>query len=393
LSDRILQIPFLPHWRVPEFLRGCLAACCLEQDFPIGFHSPIIPREVLLSGTCLVGSCEVIRKLPQWERLADGYSCIAIRDVNDDEALAQRLGAIVRDPHPAAAVGKRGREFALELEQGSDFPHQIERILAAAAKKGRRRRPISPKPDTKADTKPVTKSDPSRFALTQIAAEAIAASAPARGKSNGRGRAIDLAHARKVLARMESAVADGRSDLRSLKKGVEMEIAIAAAEDDADTSMQTGPSDALFRLQGRRWAVDDGDLADLVPVRDPQLRIVNFDFDVAEFRDVRTAADLPAVAKLGSSHVVVFGKSGAGRRDPLLVDGYTVRVLEYCDGLRTAGEIVEALQGQRAATRGEDDLRWIGHLFTRGLMLLRAKSQVLIEPTATTRRDHKAVPM
>ena len=43
LTDRVLQIPFLPHWRVPEFLRGCLAVCCLEQDFPIGFHSPIMP--------------------------------------------------------------------------------------------------------------------------------------------------------------------------------------------------------------------------------------------------------------------------------------------------------------------------------------------------------------
>ena len=34
-QDRILQLPFLPHWRVPEFLRGCLAVCCLEQGFPI----------------------------------------------------------------------------------------------------------------------------------------------------------------------------------------------------------------------------------------------------------------------------------------------------------------------------------------------------------------------
>ena len=55
LADRVLQIPFLPHWRVPEFLRGCLAVCCLEQGFPIEFHAPMIPREVLLCGTCLVG--------------------------------------------------------------------------------------------------------------------------------------------------------------------------------------------------------------------------------------------------------------------------------------------------------------------------------------------------
>ena len=67
--------------RVPEFLRGCLAVCCLEQDFPIGIHAPIIPREVLMSGTCLVGSTEVIRKLPSYERLPHGYGCVAIEDV------------------------------------------------------------------------------------------------------------------------------------------------------------------------------------------------------------------------------------------------------------------------------------------------------------------------
>src|SRR5205814_2556549 len=87
LTDRVLQIPFLPHWRVPEFLRGCLAVCCLEQDFPIGIHSPIVPFEVLLCGSCLVASTEVIRKLPQWERLPDRYGCVAIKNVNDIEEL------------------------------------------------------------------------------------------------------------------------------------------------------------------------------------------------------------------------------------------------------------------------------------------------------------------
>ena len=81
LVDRVLQIPFVPHWRVPEFLRSCLAVCCLEQDFPISIHSPIVPLEVLLCGRCLLGSTEVIRKLPGHERLPDRYGCIAVKDV------------------------------------------------------------------------------------------------------------------------------------------------------------------------------------------------------------------------------------------------------------------------------------------------------------------------
>src|SRR5437016_825967 len=94
LTDRILQIPFLPHWRVPEFLRGCLAVCCLEQDFPIGFHTPVIPLEVLLCGTCLVASTEVLRKLPAYGRLPHRYGCVAIEDVDDTDALSAQLAAI-----------------------------------------------------------------------------------------------------------------------------------------------------------------------------------------------------------------------------------------------------------------------------------------------------------
>jgi hypothetical protein len=55
----------------------------LEQDFPIGFHNPIVPLAVLLCGTCLVGSPEVIRTLPHRERLPHGCGCVAIEDVND----------------------------------------------------------------------------------------------------------------------------------------------------------------------------------------------------------------------------------------------------------------------------------------------------------------------
>src|SRR5262249_34343742 len=139
LVDRILQLPFIPHWRVPEFLRGCLAVCCLEQDFPIGIHSPIIPREVLMSGTCLVGSTEVIRKLPSHDRLPHGYGCIAIEDVDDIEVLSARLAMIADSPDTAAAIGRGGHKFAAEWQQGMQFPHTLEQILSSAAA----RQPVS----------------------------------------------------------------------------------------------------------------------------------------------------------------------------------------------------------------------------------------------------------
>jgi glycosyltransferase involved in cell wall biosynthesis len=148
LADRVLQIPFLPHWRVPEFLRSCLAVCCLEQDFPIVFHTPIIPREVLTCGKCLVASTEVIRKLPDHLRLPDGYGCVAIPDVQDVDALSARLAAMLRDPGPIAQVAARGRAFAAALQAEAKANCSIEDILRdAAAKRGRRRRRAATVPD------------------------------------------------------------------------------------------------------------------------------------------------------------------------------------------------------------------------------------------------------
>jgi glycosyltransferase involved in cell wall biosynthesis len=140
LADCILQVPFLPHWRVPEFLRSCLAICCLEQGFGIA-HSPIVATEVLLCGTCLVASTELLTKIPRHEELVDKAGCIEIADVNDIEALSERLADLVNSPRLASSIGAKGRSFGRELQRDVAFPQALERILEAAA--GRRPVPSS----------------------------------------------------------------------------------------------------------------------------------------------------------------------------------------------------------------------------------------------------------
>ena len=63
LHGHVFQIPFLPNWRVPEFIRRCEIVCCLENRFPIP-HAPIVAAEVMACGVCLVGSEEVLAKQP-----------------------------------------------------------------------------------------------------------------------------------------------------------------------------------------------------------------------------------------------------------------------------------------------------------------------------------------
>lgn len=367
LVDRVLQLPFLPHWRVPELLRGCLAVCCLEQDFPIVFHTPIIPREVLLCGACLVGSTEVIRKLPGHGQLVHGYGCVAIEDVNDVEALSERLAAIVQDPKPAAAVGARGRRFARELQQEMPFAQMLERTLEAAAS----RRSLASMMHAADDSAAEPRED--RFPLTRLAEAAIGDATGNRSTGDAAARpAIDLARARAVLATVKRRVADGAANLALLAPAIEIEIAIAAVENDT-ASTRAEAHDPLFRLHMRRWAMAEGDLAALVPQRDPRLRVLEFDYDVAGFMGARTIADLPASPAPRRSYIVAFSSPDGEGRNPLVVDGTTAHILQLSDGTRTASDIAQELDRRAGGSIDSTSLAWIEGLLVHGLISLHDK--------------------
>jgi glycosyltransferase involved in cell wall biosynthesis len=369
IADRVVQFPFLPHWRVPDFLRGCVAVCCLEQNFPIGFHTPIIPREVLLCGTCLVGSTEVIRKLSRYGRLPHGYGCIAIEDVNDTEALSERLAAIVDDRRTAAAVGMRGCTFARELQRGVRFPQTLERILESAIARQR-----VPSAIGRSASDAPAKVGNGRFAFTALAAAALQETGGDRAINRPPiplRNSIDLAQAREVLAAVERGIVEGDKSLQRLAPAVRAEIAVAAAECDARKSVSAQNSDPLFRLRIKRWAIDDDDLGALVPVQNPQLRVIEFDYDVSEFVDAPTAAELPAVPTRSRSYLVAFAQSDDAQREPLLVDGLTARILQLSDGTRTVADIVSQLDCHSGNSEIGNNLKWIENLFVSGLIHLQ----------------------
>ena len=196
LDDRVMQVPFVPHWRVPEFLRSCLAVCCLEQDFPIRHHSPITPLEVLLCGKCLVGSTELIRKIPNHRCLPHRYGCVAIENVNDIDELTSRLAAIVADPDPTRAVGVRGYVFAHELQEKTDFPQKLERVLAAVAARGHVHRVSRTQ-----SLEPVAPGD--GFALTRLALDKLAASLGGRDQRSFACGDTGLDQAKAFLNRLQ----------------------------------------------------------------------------------------------------------------------------------------------------------------------------------------------
>jgi glycosyltransferase involved in cell wall biosynthesis len=360
IVDRVLQLPFVPHWRVPEFLRGCLAVCCLEQDFPIAHHTPIVPLEVLMCGKCLVGSTEIIRKLPDHRRLPHRYGCVAIDDVNDIERLASSLAAIAEDPAPTAAVGARGHAFARELQGQNPFPQALERILIAAAAgedvAHRADRGSTPERDEGDDRFPVA-----RLAATMPALGAC----DQTGDANG---AIDLPRAREILGQVER-LGEGEPRLAVLAAAVRVEVAVAAAE---SANIQCDPEEIAPCFAGTemRWAIGDGDVRWLFPVRSRSVELLVFDHDISTFRDVRRLEDFPPMPVARPSYLVVFGRDSA--RPPLIVDPVTARILQLSDGTKSASDIMAQLKREDVlSVDGDDDLEWIETLFIEGLVRLR----------------------
>ena len=377
LTDRILQLPFLPHWRVPEFLRGCLAVCCLEQDFPIRIHSPMVAREALLCGCCLVASREVLSKLPEYDRLPSGYGCVAVDNVHDVGELAQRLADIASDPVPAAAVGARGRDFARRLERQTEFPRRLDKILTAAAARKRLPATFSGNSDTPG-------SSDGSFQLTQLCADALLKITGKRLPTKGQ---VDIAQAHAILGAIRKATAKGETSLKPLIPAVEIEITVATAEQTLGELRDGDKNKSFVRLNIPRWAIDSSDLAQLLPIQNPRMNIIKFNFDVSHYLTSRNVAEFPVVVTRRPSYVLVFAPAKGRRREPLLVDSATARILQLSEGRQTALEIAAQLESEEGATSVEDSLAWIEELFRRGLIGLRDRGQNLTEIQADSRKS------
>ena len=165
-------------------------------------------------------------------------------------------------------------------------------------------------------------------------------------------------------------IGDGNS-VRRLAKAIRIEIGVAAAEEEADQAALREDFDPLFRLKLKRWAMSDDSLPDLFPAAHPHLRIVEFDFDIAEFLAAEAVGELPADTAHGRSFIAAFGRANGLRPDPLLVDELTARILRLSDGTRTVAEIVDTLGEEVTPQTAVDNLYWVRHLFLRGLLSLR----------------------
>lgn len=153
LADRSWITPFVPAWRVPRFVRACTAVCFLERDFPVAVHRPLVPREVLACGTCLVLSEEVAREQAYGPDLVDGGNVLLAADPKDPRALAEVLRPVIEDPGRAHRIGEQGHELSARFEDWPGYAAGFEQLLARCLD-GRRPAAAQPAPREPAGPQP-----------------------------------------------------------------------------------------------------------------------------------------------------------------------------------------------------------------------------------------------
>jgi glycosyltransferase involved in cell wall biosynthesis len=373
LQERVCQLPFLPHWRVPEFIRRCVAVCCLEQDFPIKFHTPVVAREVLTCGGCLVGSTEVIQKLPTAHKLIDGYNCIAVKDVNNIDDLEQRLASVLQSADRIAQVRQRARRYGVETEAGNSFPQRLEAILKDVAKGGQ---PSAGK------------------GTAERRASGVSAQSNGQGTHRGNGKEVAVPPGRSRFAYLGMATrklglqgrlgalaalakASPNPEALQLVRALKMDIlmiemrARLKQQGASDTKRQFG----TFRLDHSHQLFDEAAFGEMVPGAREEYHVVELDFepDLSEAHEppLGNESDLTELpAPNGRRHYAVIPND---RADMIcVVDDLDLAILQACDGSETVDRVCRDTNADSVLPIGTGDMRQrLVHLFEIGLIKLQ----------------------
>ena len=119
LEKRSIFIGFVPPWRIPSIIK--LSACVVvqEREFPIQHHTPILPREVMAVGKCLILSKELYDKRC-YGNLADGENVLLV-----DPKNIKQFRIIIKDmishPDTASRIGQNAYESSRQIENFKEY--------------------------------------------------------------------------------------------------------------------------------------------------------------------------------------------------------------------------------------------------------------------------------
>lgn len=119
LEERSIFIGFVLPWKIPSIIKLSTCVVVAERDFPIKYHAPIIPREVMAVGKCLVLSEELAGK-GCYGNLVNGENVLLV-DPKNIKQFKAIIEDIVRHPDKAERIGMSAYEHSQKIEHFEEY--------------------------------------------------------------------------------------------------------------------------------------------------------------------------------------------------------------------------------------------------------------------------------
>ena len=350
IAERTLILPYLPNWRVPEFIRACAAVCFLEREFRVAIHGPVIAREVLTCGTCLIVSKEIADKQMIREQLRSGDHLLVVTDPRDTDELADALLRVVDDPAWATRIGQAGAETAEKTGGYQDFIASWEGLFERYARYPGSVAVHGSPTGPPARRRALEVAVPSLLSYAETLAPDVVEQFVDNGNESGLP-ACALEFCSFLGGSLSASMAKERRDVfaEALRYTVaRLRVGFEMPDAPPPFAVVDYLHDRAFRL---------GEAGGLYPIRGNAAVVEEFDYDVSDVFAVRrpgATADDDPLAKAEARHcLVLFQQTVNLVPCELEVNAVTIALLELCDGRATTDEIVDAVAAAHGS--GQND--------------------------------------
>jgi len=133
LKRKTIVLGFVPPWKIPSIIKTSTCVVHPERDFPIRGHTPILPREVMACGTCLVLSKELYDKRHSL-KIRDGKNVLVV-DPKDINSFGSTLEKIIKNPKIPGKIGYEARKTAEETEDFEGYVDEMEHLYQSIIQK------------------------------------------------------------------------------------------------------------------------------------------------------------------------------------------------------------------------------------------------------------------
>ena len=116
LLERTWLLPPMAPWRIPNFVSRLHATCFLENAFPIPFHTPILPREILSQGSCLILSQDIYDRHFAKVNLVNTKNFVLVNNPANPGDISKSIEPLLKNRQYCQDIGLHGKYLSEEME-------------------------------------------------------------------------------------------------------------------------------------------------------------------------------------------------------------------------------------------------------------------------------------